>query len=1397
MQAAIITFWLLLLTASAQRQMAEIEVIKTQTDTTTSAQPAKEVEEQMAQAETITATGPFPTGTTPSGEECVCEAPTATTTTPPASTSSNSILIHRPDCDPNDVLKCKANCRGIHVKDEFLADKCCAFAGQSASLLAFEEDSQWVPRLEEFNRCTGAHVRLEYLPEGEDGMAGALRKDLGDDLGHEQGNGEGEGLFDAYIVQAPWLWPVVNGLENLSPRIKEAADTVRFLDINPASRAAVSYNGTVRALPLDTDYIALGWRQDVFHKHGVPPELSPPQTIQDLALLAQQLHGMDFNQDGEGDWGVCLTPQVNYFYAFVAPLMQTALRDPASNLPTGQNMFFDPNTFEPLIHQPAFKEALEVYWKIIRHSNCAEQLANGQKCDRKTAFPQGRCAMVISMPGTLTKMLLDGAKYAPQKRVNETSGEVLWDINDMELGDKASYWGRRAPFPGSTIVQKWDAQAGYPLVGCQANPAQYCPHASTPEGTTTSQPIQRNETGLAQDSIQYNHYINFAPFFAEGGEAYALNGRQAKPGARNVMWTLFTWLSELPETALPLSGSYRKSHLNDEHRVELTENAGWPSQMVDDLFDLLNVYFKGEEEGGNPVQDLLMLGFPEYMDALDEELHTKFLGVKTDSPSGGLLDPNNPANSLDPMVDREKFDFAFDNFVESLEARYNAISDSISGGRMGQLQRWRQSLNLPWRTDEELCFAALGSNNIKGFNSLQCANRLDFEALCQTQPELVANYDPELCASISDSVNLLVLIPAIVVPLIIIGLMGGYWYGQKQKRIGDTIWLIKQAELKFNDPPQIVGRGTFGQVLLAEYRGTQVAVKRALKKKPSNNSPHSTAQEEEKKSGISLPSMPLPSVPSGRVSRQQRNKEHFLMKNTSVSEAFVDEENQTQPGGHEVVPTFQRTTTGDSTISNFASKLPSLVRTMSTGSNSSDYETQKTHFIREMRHLSKLRHPCITTVMGAVLERGVDPMLVMEYCDHGSLYDVLHNQSFELDGLLLLPILRDICQGMRFLHASDPQIIHGDIKAQNILLDSRFRAKISDFGMSGRKGITGTPLWMAPELLSGSSSNTTASDVYSFGIVLYEVYSRKEPYEGENLSEVLELVKDPAVKKRPPVPTECPPSIGATMKECLDSDTLDRPTFEEIDLRLNRLGVDKVGPKDSPYQEFRRQSRKGKAERLLHDVFPAHVADALRDGKKVENENHECVTIFFSDIVGFTTISAKLGPAKVANMLDRLYSALDDLSDEYQIYKCETIGDAYMAITNLVHKQDHDHVKRMVQFSQAAIKASANTPIDLQDASMGMVNIRVGFHSGPVLSGVVGTRLPKYGVFGDTVNTASRMESNSEPMRIHCSEFSAKLLKKQAPEIPLVPRGKVFIKGKDEMFTYWVGEESGQQEQAR
>lgn len=688
-------------------------------------------------------------------------------------------------------------------------------------------------------------------------------------------------------------------------------------------------------------------------------------------------------------------------------------------------------------------------------------------------------------------------------------------------------------------------------------------------------------------------------------------------------------------------------------------------------------------------------------------------------------------------------------------------------------------------------------------------------------------------------VSLTILLPAVLAPAAVLAAIALWSYTERKRRHADSVWSVKTSELTFAEPhPEIVGRGTFGLVLLAEYRGTDVAVKRVIPPRVggkhnkrelrtrlfgkgdgarSNKSKHNSKRVSEAAKRAFAGEGPV--VHGRRASddmmtgnnsgdtytstESRRDSEASWMswgegsrRSSNVAGGESDDDVAVEAGLRSGQMTGLRscddglTSGNNSGVRSTSWRKKGFNLTQAFGYRD-EYARLKADFIVEMRHLSKLRHPCVTTVMGAVIAKNEEPMLVMEYMDHGSLYDLLHNDTMIIEGELLLPILRDIAQGVRFLHAAQPQVIHGDLKAQNVLVDSKFRAKVADFGLSQKKqvGATGTPYWMAPELLRRESENTAASDVYSFGIILYEVYSRKDPYEGEDYKEVIQLVADSNVNKRPIVPDSCPPQIRVLMGDCLVGDPDHRPTFEELDQRLKRLDVETVEPGEMHLSmQVKKEQNARRTNELLFEVFPQHIAEALRDGRKVEPESREIVTIFFSDIVGFTNISATLPPIKISDMLDRLYNKFDNLSVRHDIFKVETIGDAYMAVTNLV-KDQPDHAKRVAEFSVDALEAANQTLIDEDDPEQGVVNIRVGFHSGPVVANVVGSRNPRYCLFGDTVNTASRMESNSQENRIHCSSRAAKLVKKQHPEMPIRSRGKITVKGKGEMRTFWINEE--------
>ncbi|KAJ1482479.1 nucleotide cyclase [Baffinella frigidus] len=256
------------------------------------------------------------------------------------------------------------------------------------------------------------------------------------------------------------------------------------------------------------------------------------------------------------------------------------------------------------------------------------------------------------------------------------------------------------------------------------------------------------------------------------------------------------------------------------------------------------------------------------------------------------------------------------------------------------------------------------------------------------------------------------------------------------------------------------------------------------------------------------------------------------------------------------------------------------------------------------------------------------------------------------------------------------------------------------------------------------------------------------------------------------------------MVECWAGDPARRPPFAEIDRRLQAL--DYEGARAPNHAEKAKRRREADTQRILSNVFPPHIAKALSQGRRVEPEHHDLVTIFFSDIVGFTDIVSTLSPKKTSDMLDRLYSAFDGLCRELHIFKVETVGDAYMAVTNLVEDQAADHTERIAKFATAASAAAEATLIDMEDPKSGTVRLRIGFHSGPVVANVIGSMNQRFCLFGDTVNTASRMETTSAPGRIHCSRRAATLLAQQSPAISLFARGSIVVKGKGEMETFWV-----------
>uniref|UniRef100_A0A1A9X302 guanylate cyclase n=1 Tax=Glossina brevipalpis TaxID=37001 RepID=A0A1A9X302_9MUSC len=187
-------------------------------------------------------------------------------------------------------------------------------------------------------------------------------------------------------------------------------------------------------------------------------------------------------------------------------------------------------------------------------------------------------------------------------------------------------------------------------------------------------------------------------------------------------------------------------------------------------------------------------------------------------------------------------------------------------------------------------------------------------------------------------------------------------------------------------------------------------------------------------------------------------------------------------------------------------------------------------------------------------------------------------------------------------------------------------------------------------------------------------------------------------------------------------------------------------------KELKREKRK--SDSLLFQMLPPSVAMQLKQTQQVPAELYESVTIYFSDIVGFTEIAARCTPLEVVTFLNSIYRVFDERIECYDVYKVETIGDSYMVASGLPVKNES-------------------------------LQIRCGAHTGPVVAGIVGTKMPRYCLFGDTVNTASRMESTGEAHKIHITEEMNESLMKIGG-FKTEHRGLIDVKGKGLMSTYWL-----------
>ncbi|XP_076471180.1 atrial natriuretic peptide receptor 1-like [Babylonia areolata] len=489
--------------------------------------------------------------------------------------------------------------------------------------------------------------------------------------------------------------------------------------------------------------------------------------------------------------------------------------------------------------------------------------------------------------------------------------------------------------------------------------------------------------------------------------------------------------------------------------------------------------------------------------------------------------------------------------------------------------------------------------------------------------------------------------------------------------------------------------------------------------------------------------------------------------------------------------------------------------------------------LEEMRKLTSLKHVNLASFHGVC----VDPpnlCVLWEYCSKGSIQDLFESSrstDYKLDSMIQISLATDVCAGLAYLHGSEVRV-HGNLKSGNCLVDNRWTCKLAGFGLrcllrgerpdhppDDQQARFAKLLWTAPEslrqILQGEPcSPTQAADIYSAAIVLKEILCKNQAFQDEMhvngmtpediVSKVSEEPQDtlfrPALTELPDEPATVVFSCVHLVKACWQEDPALRPSARKLLRHMQKL---------SPYKTYnildnmvhmmekystrleelvaqrtaQLEDEKRKTDALLYRMLPRKVAEDLKRGEHVQAEAFTSVTIYFSDIVGFTTIASHSTPMEIVDFLNSLYTVYDGIIREYDVYKVETIGDAYMVVSGIPIPNGTRHVTVMADMALALLQAVFDFVIPHMPDNQ--LRIRVGLNTGPVVAGVVGTMMPRYCLFGDTVNLASRMESHGVPLKIHLSPHTYDVIK-DYKEYSVTERGEIDVKGKGRMRTYFL-----------
>lgn len=785
------------------------------------------------------------------------------------------------------------------------------YQGVVANYLSFNTDQatpHFRDRAKLLEACTGGKINFnEAVDVAADPIA-----DLGSSLSI------GAELYDAYLMIYSFTSEASNLglLETLNDRIIESNTLLKYEDIYPKVRNMGEYRKdgktNIDLLMADGDFFIPVVRIDLLERDGRPL----PHTWEDLVELANFYNGTDLNEDGEEDFGFCIYPRTGSGFNdyWISELMYSTWATTDQTLGIQQSFFFNDTSFESNI-KIGFENAMNI-WKQL-WGNTADGCTSPN-------FVAGRCAISFAPPGCMKSIFVgalneDGTVMGGVSRRNMTDwsvltgadGKPLW-YPKMKNGDYAEPY-RMKPFGSLQVVNHMTGE----FVECDPTT---CPKG---EKILSNSELGDDRARLLVESPHVGKMINRVPFYWSGGYGTGIR-KSAEPKNKDLMWEFFSYvnspITSLDDVVQPSwLDEWRTSQMSDSPEAKQRYlDAGYSETAWREHATVMNWGL------GSNVNSALTLRLPGVIAYSGDVVTKKF------------------QDYMDGKI-------SIENVMSDVRSGWGDVT-AKQGGRLNQVQIYRASLGLDGLSEFDQCDLYRTEMDTK-------------------DPAVCVKYDP-----VEDSNNIIILV-TVLVPVCFVILAGVFiWvYKDRKRRHEDAIWKINKAELKFDDPPEVAGRGTFGLVVKAEYRGTIVAVKRVIPPKENNfrgsilDADIDKSVSEVLKRRTSNAGSTLGSVMNG-FNDGNHLKSESLKRKFSLDSIYSETElDDLEEGGGTRKNVITNMSSIDTTMTSFVSGETAIKGNWKgwlgykavTGKT---YEQLKQDFIVEMRVLSKLRHPCITTV---------------------------------------------------------------------------------------------------------------------------------------------------------------------------------------------------------------------------------------------------------------------------------------------------------------------------------------------------------------------------------------------------------------------------------------------------